>query len=117
MKERRIMLKRKPHILEHKDSAERKLASHIETLKSKGATEAQIQKNGAVKHFKAKIRQATHQLAGIAALEKQIARKAEAKAEKQAAPKISAPKKKHVPDPAKKKAKKERPSAAAEDDE
>lgn len=117
MKESQIMLRKKPYILEHKASAEKALAAHIETLNSRGVTEPQIQRNGTVKLLKGKIRQATHQLAGIAALEKQIARKAEVKAEKLAAPKISAPKKKQVPDPAKKKAKKERQAAAPEDDE
>jgi len=117
MKENPIMLRQKPYTEEHKANAEKQLAAHVETLKSMGMTEAQIQRNATVKHINGKIRQAKRQLAGIAQLETEIARRAEIKAEKQAAPKIAEPKKKHAPDPAKKKAKKERTVAAGEADE
>ena len=83
-------------------------------LKSKGMTEKQLQRDAKVRHFKGKIRQAKSQLAGIAELEQLIARKAEIKAEKLAAPKTSQPKKRHVPDPAIKKAKKEKKISVAE---
>jgi hypothetical protein len=112
-----VMLKRKPYAQEHKATAEKELAAYLETLKSEGMTEAQILRNATVKHIKGKIRQSMHQLTAIEALENQIARKAEVKAEKQAAPKINPPKKKHAPDPLKKKVKKEKPVAAPEDDE
>lgn len=117
MKENPIMLRKKPYTEEHKATAEKQLAAHVETLKSKGMTEAQIQRNATVKHIKGKIRQVKRQLAGIAKLETEIARSAEIKAEKRAATKTVAPKKKHAPDPAKKKAKKEKPLAAAAADE
>jgi hypothetical protein len=111
------MLRKKPYTEEHETVATKHLAARVEALKSKGMTETQIQRDTKVRHFKGKIRQAKHQLAGIVDLEKLIARKAEIKAEKLAAQKTSQPQKQHAPDPAKKKAKKEQKIAAAKADE
>ncbi len=110
------MLKRKPYVEDHQAAAANQLAARVESLKSEGMTEAQIQRDARVRHFKGKLRQARNQLAGIAELEKLIARKAEIKAEKLAAPKTSPPKKQVAPDPVKKKAKKEKKIAAEQAD-
>ena len=108
------MLNKKPHVESHKTLAESKLAGRIESLKSKGKTDEQIQKDSAVKHFRAEIRQAKQQLASIAKLESDIARRAEEKAQKLAAPKSEKQKpKRSAQDPMKKKAKKEKKMAAA----
>jgi hypothetical protein len=111
------MLRKKPYAEQHKTAAEKQLAVQEETLKSQGMNDKQIQRDAKVRHFKGKIRQAKHQLAGIAELEELIARKAEIKAEKLAVQKVSQPKKRHAPDPANKKAKKEKKKTAANADE
>ncbi|MCB2147680.1 MAG: hypothetical protein KQI81_14480 [Deltaproteobacteria bacterium] len=110
------MLKKKPYIEERKTVTEEQLLGRVETLKSIGMTESQIQRDAQVRHFKGKIRQAKHQLAGILELESQIARKKEIKAEKLAAPKVAPPKKRHAQDPVKKKAKREKQIAPAAED-
>ncbi len=107
------MLRKKPYIEQHKTTAEKHLALQAEMLKSKGMTEKQIQRDSRVRHLKGKIRQAAHQLSGIAELEEMIARKAEIKIEKQAHQKERQPKKRHTADPATKKAKKDKKMAAA----
>jgi hypothetical protein len=108
------MLNRKPHIENHKILAEGKLATRIEKLKSKGKTDLQIERDSAVKHFRAEIRHARQQLASIAELESDIVRRAEEKAQKLAAPKSDQPKpKRSARDPMKKKAKKEKKMAIA----
>ncbi|MBW2443014.1 MAG: hypothetical protein JRH12_21245 [Deltaproteobacteria bacterium] len=108
------MLNKKPHIENHKILAESKLATRIENLKSKGKTDVQIQRDSAVKHLRAEISQARQQLASIAKLESDIARRAEEKARKLAAPKSEKPKPKpSAQDPMKKKARKEKKIAAA----
>lgn len=108
------MLNKKPHVKNHKILAESKLATRIENLKSKGKTELQIQRDSAVKHFRAEIRHARQLLASIAELESDIARRAEEKAQKLAAPKSKEPKpKRSAQDPMKKKAKKEKKMNAA----
>lgn len=110
------MLNRKPHIENHKFLAENKLTTRLEDLKSRGMTDLQIQRDSTVKHIRAKVRQAKEQLANIAKLESEIARRAEEKAEKLAAPKIDHPKpKRSAQDSMKKKAKKEKKSAATGD--
>jgi hypothetical protein len=107
------MLNKKPHIENHKILNESKLATRIENLKSKGRTDLQIQRDSAVKHLKAEIRQARQQLTSIVELESDIARRAEEKAQKLAAPKTDQPKpKRSAQDPMKKKAKKEKKMAA-----
>jgi hypothetical protein len=111
------MLRRKPYVERHKTIAENQLALQEEMLKSKGMTETQIQRDSRIRHFKGKIRQAKHQLAGITELEGLIAHKAEIKIEKQALQKVSQPKKRHTADPATKKAKKEIKTAATRADE
>ena len=108
------MLKRKPHIENHKNLAEIKLAARLEMLKSKGMTAVQIQRDPTVRHFRAETRAARNQLAEIAKLESQIAQKAAIKAQKSAGPKIDHPKsKRSVSDPEKKRAQRERKLAAA----
>jgi len=108
------MLNKKPYIENHKNLAERKLAARLETLKSNGVTDIQIQRDANVKHYKAEIRQARYQLADIAKLESQIAQKADIKAKKLAAPKVEPPRHKRASsDPEKKRAKKEKKIAAA----
>jgi hypothetical protein len=108
------MLNKKAYIENHRKLAEKKLSARLEMLKSKGMTELQIQRDAKVKHFKAEVRKARHQLAGIADLEAQIVRKAEIKAEKLAAPRQDHPKHKRAADPAKKRVKREKKLAAAE---
>ena len=110
------MLRKKPYVQEHKTTAEKQLAERVQTLQSEGVTEPTIRRDARVRHFKGKIRQATQQLAGIAELEKQMAHKAEIKAEKMALPKTEPPKKQHSANPEKKKVKKER-NVAVEADE
>ncbi len=108
------MLNKKPYIENHKNLAESKLAARLETLKSNGVTDIQIQRDANVKHYKAEIRQARYQLADIAKLESQIAQKADIKAKKLAAPKVEPPRHKRASsDPEKKRAKKEKKIAAA----
>ena len=107
------MLRRKPYVEQHKATAENQLALKEETLKSMGRTETQIKRDSQVRQIKGKIRQAKQQLAGLAELESQIARKAEIKIEKQALKKVSQPKKRRAPEPEIKKARKEKKVAAA----
>jgi hypothetical protein len=108
------MLNKKPHFENHKNLAESKLAARLKILKSKGLTEIQIQRDNNVKHYRAEIRKARYQLADIAKLESEIARKAEIKAEKLAAPRTDHPKpKRSASDPEKKKAKSEKKRTAA----
>ena len=103
------MLNKKPYIESHKIIAESNLFARLEILKTKGMTPVQIQRDAKVKHLKAEIRKAKYQLAQIANLESQIAQKTEIKAQKLAAPKIDHPKhKRSVPDPEKKRAKREK---------
>jgi hypothetical protein len=107
------MLRKKPYIEDRKTNTEKQLLTRLESLKSTGMTEKQIQRDPQVKHFKGKIRQAMHQLTGIAELEKMIASREELKAEKLAAPKTDHPKKQKTQEPAKKAAKKEQEKTTA----
>ena len=86
-------------------------------LKSKGMSAMQMQRDTTVRHYKGEIRQAKERLSNISELEKSIARKVEIKAEKLAAPKVDHPRKRHVADPDKKKARMERKLATVEVDE
>ena len=108
------MLSKKLYFENHKDLAAGKLAARLEFLKTKGMPDERIQKDPTVKHFKAEIRKAKYQLADIAKLESQIARKAEIKAQKLATPRADHPKhKRSVSNPEKKRAQRERKLAAA----
>jgi hypothetical protein len=108
------MLNRKPYVLDHKNLAERKLAARTEMLKSKGLTDLQIKRDHQLRHYQAAVRKAKLQLAGIAKLESEIARKAEIKAEKSATAKTDEPKpKKSGSEPVSKKARKGKKTAAA----
>ena len=107
------MLSRKMFIEEHKKSAEGKLAARLELLKTKGADDRQIQKDAKIKQIKAQIRQAKHQLQGIAAMETLTAEKADARARKAEAAKAPRQEtKKPAKSAAPKKPKKERKAAA-----
>ena len=81
------MLKRKPYIEDHKRAAEAELRKRLEILKAKGVSDTEIQRDPQIKHYRAEIRQANHQLAEIAQTEAFILRKAEIKAQLAAAPK------------------------------
>jgi hypothetical protein len=108
------MLKKKPHLENHKNIAEGKLAARLEMLKSKGLSDLQIQRDVKVKHFRAAIRRARYQLADIAELEAQIAMRTEIKAKKLAAPKEDRPKpKRTAASSEKKRAKREKKLSAA----
>jgi hypothetical protein len=111
------MLNRKPYAENHKLLAEKQLQARLEILKSKGMTAKQMQRDPKVKHFQALIRQAKYQLGSIAELESEIARKAEAKAQKRAAPGDKPSRaERSAPEPVKKKAKKmKNPTAEAEE--
>lgn len=111
------MLNKKPHIENHKHIAESKLTARLELLKSQGKTAVQIKRDPTVRHFRAEASAARNQLADIAKLESQIARKAEVKSQKLAAPKAEHPKSKRSGlDPEKKRAKHEKKLAAAKED-
>jgi hypothetical protein len=108
------MLKKKPQIENRKDTAEKQLATWVDKLKSKGLSDAQIQRDSQVRHYQAKVRQANYQLSVIAKNEALEARKAETKAKKAAAEKEAPAKsKKSAADSGQKKAKKEKKAAAA----
>jgi len=81
------MLNRKPFIEDHRKAAEGKLAARLELLKTKGLDDKVIQKDTKIKQYKAKIRKAKNQMAGIGAMETLVSEKAEAKAQKAAAAK------------------------------
>jgi hypothetical protein len=104
-----IMQKRKPFVEMHKKAAEKNLADRLEMLKSKDVSDQLIHKDVKVRQFKAAIRKARLELAGIEQMARLTEKKKEAKAQKAAAaPPIAPKKKKSAPDPAKqeKKAKK-----------
>lgn len=111
------MLRKKPYIEKDKALAENRLSTRLKALQSEGMTEAQIRRDMLVRHFKGEIRRAKCRLASITELEELMARKAEIKAEKLAAPKMNPPKKRHAADPEKKKAKMEKKRVAVEADE
>ena len=97
----------KPNIENRKERAEKRLATRLESLKAKGMDDTQIKRDPKVRQIQAEVRKAKMQLANVAKNEKQIAKQAEAKAEKLAGPKSDPSKKKKPADaPAKKKAKK-----------
>lgn len=107
------MLNRKPYIESHRKDAEEKLAVRLDLLKTNGLDDKQIQKDAKVKHYRAEIRQARHQLAGIAAIEELTSEKTAAKAQKEAAAKASRQEsKKAAKAAAPKKPKKEKRAAA-----
>jgi hypothetical protein len=107
------MMKKKPYIEDHKKIARQKLTVLKEILKARGMSPEQIQKDPKARHYRAQIRQADDRLAEIARLEAQTARKADIKAQKLAAPKTEAPKKKRRPvDPVPKRAKREKKIAS-----
>lgn len=116
-KESYIMLRKKPYIERDKALAERHLVARLETLKSKGMTDVQIQRDATARHFKGEIRQAKYRLACIAELENLMARKAEIKAEKLAAPKVEQPRKRRAAGPIKQKIRAERKAVAVEAEE
>ena len=116
-KENSIMLRKKEYIEKDRSRFEKNLATRLETLQSEGLADKQIQRDTIVRHFKGEIRRAKCRLAAIEELEELMARKAQIKAEKLAAPKVDPPKKRHAPDPVKKKARMERKLATVKTDE
>ena len=111
------MLRKKQYIEKDRSRFEKELATLLEALQSEGLTDTQIRRDTMVRHFKGEIRQAKYRLSCIAKLEDQMARKADLKAEKLAAPKVASPKKQRTADPEKKKAKMEKKRATVEKDE
>ena len=106
------MMRKKPYIEKEKELAEKRLSVLLETLRTGGMSDSQMQKDATVKHLKGGIRRAKYRLGCIAELEKQMDRKREIKAEKSAAVKTNQPKKRRAEGPAKKKSKADRKSAA-----
>ena len=109
------MLRKKPHILSHLETARNQLSERIAALAARGMTDTQIQRDSKVKHYKGEMRQARHQLAVIAGIESRNAEKTEIKTRKKDAAQTELPRRKRgVPEPAGKKAKKEKKAAAVE---
>jgi hypothetical protein len=111
------MLNRKPQIEAHKKAAEENLAARLELLKTQGLEDGRIQKDAKVKQFRAQVRKAKQQLAGIAAMTVLVEEKAEAKARKSSTakdPRLHA--KKAAKPAAPKKPKKERKPVADENE-
>ena len=109
------MLNRKPFIEDHRKASADKLAARLEFLKAKGADDKVIQKDPKIKQYKAEVRKAKRQMAGIGAMEALISEKVEAKAQKAAAAKAPRQEPKKAPkSTAPKKPKKEKKAAAAE---
>ena len=111
------MLRKKPYIEKDKADAEKLLVMRLEMLESTGMSKLQMQRDATIRHYKGEIRQARERLASIAELEKLMAKKAEIKAEKLAAPKVNPPRKRHAADPVKIKARMEKKLATVEADE
>jgi hypothetical protein len=109
------MLRKKPHIRSHLETARNQLSERIAALAARGMTDTQIQRDSKVKHYKGEMRQARHQLAVIAGIESRNAEKAEIKARKKDAAQTEPPRRKRgVPETAGKKTKKEKKAAAVE---
>jgi hypothetical protein len=109
------MPNRKPQIEAHKKVAEMNLAARLEMLKIKGLDDKQIQRDDKIKQFRAQVRKAKHQLAGIAAMTGLMEEKTAAKARKAAAAREPRqPGKKSAKPAAPKKPKKERKPVAEE---
>lgn len=111
------MLSKKAAIEGRRSDAEVKLAARVDRLRSNGMTDAQIQRDAAVRHYRGKIRQARSQLARIEQVEAMNARQADAKTAKQAARKLDSPRKKRPTDPAKQQMRQAREKAAAHETE
>jgi hypothetical protein len=116
-KDNSIMLRKKEYIEQNRSRFEKNLATRLTALQSEGLTDMQIQRDPIVRHFRGEIRRSKCRLASIAQVEGLMARKAEIKAEKLAAPKVDQPRKRHAADPEKKKARMERKLAASGADE
>ena len=81
------MLHHKPHIENHLQSAEKRLAARVELLTTNGTDSDTIKKDSHVRQFKAQIRKAKRQLTAIATSETLTAEKAETRLRKEAAAK------------------------------
>jgi hypothetical protein len=112
-------LKAKVYQQAHQLAAEQKLAARLAILKEKGANDTALVKDPMVKKIKADIRKAKFRLRSVAAQEKLMADKVQAKADKleakklaAAAPKAPKGKKQAAAEPKKeKKAKVKKPAA------
>jgi GTPase involved in cell partitioning and DNA repair len=71
------MLHRKPHIENHLQSAKKRLAARHELLTANGMDTGRIYKDAQIRRFKAQVRKAKRELTEIAAVETQMAEKAE----------------------------------------
>ena len=79
------MLHRKPHIENHLQSAQKRLADRLELLTAKGVDADRIKKDNIVKKFNAEVRKAKQELAAIAAVQTLMAEKADSRERKKAA--------------------------------
>ena len=102
------MLNRKAFIEKQKESAEQRLAARLELLKAGGLETARIEKDARVRQIKAQIREARNRIAGINAMKALSVRKAEARAQKEAAAKAPRQEVKKTKSVAPKKPKKEK---------
>ena len=78
------MLHRKPHIENHLQSAEKRLAARLELLTANGMDTDRIKKDPQIRRFKARVRKARRELTVIAAAETLTAEKAETRIRKTA---------------------------------
>ncbi len=88
------MLHRKPHIENHLQSAEKRLAARLELLTTNGMDADRIKKDPQIRRFKARMRQARRELTVIAAAESLTAEKVETRIRKAAAAQSEATQKK-----------------------
>lgn len=88
------MLHRKARIQNHLESTEKLLAARVELLKANGVDACRIEKDSQIRQIKAQVRKAKRQLGAIAAVEIQMAEKAEARIRREAAAKSAANQKK-----------------------
>jgi hypothetical protein len=115
-----MSLKSKAVLEKGKEVTEKKLADRLSFLKGKGWEEVAIKRDIVIKKLKGQIRKADYRLSTIASLEKLIADKARAKAEKLAAKKAvieEPPAKKAKGASAKKEKREKKPQPVAADDE
>ncbi len=84
------MLHRKPHIQNHLQRAQEKLAARLELLTTDGVDADRIKRDYKIKQFNAEARKARRELAAIAAMETLMAEKAESRQRKEAAAKSEA---------------------------
>ena len=106
------MLHRKSHIENHFRSAQERLAARRELLSSRGLDADRIKRDTQVRHFNAEVCKARRELRAFAAIETQMAAKAELRIRKETAAKAGdldgKPKKRDINAPPAKKRRKPR---------